>query len=168
MQQIKNEGLKKIQSLTPQNNEDSVPKKRGPKTGSKNKVKNGQELNSNINLSENSAGLKLTFASIFIFIGKTLSISFEFNKFELESEESNLLSEQADQVAAEFIPMVENKWTKLGIFLVSFMTVFGKKYFEFEKNRQKEKKENKKQNKEEAVNPENGEQNKLVVIESRV
>lgn len=94
------------------------------------------------------SGLKLSFKAIFEFIGKTLAITLSFKEWELKEPESELLATQSDEVILEFAPTIENKWAKLGVLLISVLTIFGKRYFDFEKDKlSKSKKENTEENK---------------------
>lgn len=77
------------------------------------------------------SGLKESFKAIFKFTGNLLSIGLKFNKFEIDDNESELLSDQADQVCFEFIPQVGTKYAKVVIFIISLFSIFGKKYLEF-------------------------------------
>lgn len=78
-----------------------------------------------------------------------MAVSLSFKEWEVSEEENELLSTQGDDVLAEFFPQVQNKYGKLIAFLFTFLSVFGGKYFKWDKhikkenrNREPDKKEN--------------------------
>lgn len=91
----------------------------------------------NQNLPIQTTGLKVTFKSLFDFSGKTLAVVCSFKDFELSEPESDTLAEQTDQVLIEFFPNIQNRWVKLGALVVSLLGIFGKKYFSYEKEKDK-------------------------------
>ena len=133
LEEVKAEGLQVVNQV----------KQEAPKRGRGRPKKNPQAQSP---IQKNSPeprgeGLKLTFKAIFDFIGKTLAITLTFKRFEIDEQESELLSNQADEVVSEFVPEVHNKWAKLGIFLVSLITIFGRRFLEYEKDQAKQRKE---------------------------
>ena len=156
----KKEELKNIQQETIIKNEENK-KKRGRGRPPKNEEKS---INSpRVAPSPNEGvftGLKTSFISIFIFIGKSLSTTLKYKDFELEKNEAELLGEQADQVVIEFFPQINNRYAKLGIFLTSLISIFGKKYFGYASEMEKQEKI-KKAKKENETSKEN--ENTLVI-----
>jgi len=88
-----------------------------------------------------TSGLKPTFAALFEFSGRALALSLSFKPFELDKPETELLSDQADQVMVEFFPNpAQSKWIKLSALITTLLAVFGKRFFQYEG--EKRKKEN--------------------------
>lgn len=132
LEEIQKESIQKMTTETPQKKKRGRPKK---STTTTNQITTNEE--------KRESGLKLTFKTLFEFLGKTLAITLSFKKFEISDPESDLLASQADEVIVEFAPQIENKWAKLGVFITSILAIFGKRYFEFEKEKaEKNKKEN--------------------------
>jgi hypothetical protein len=76
---------------------------------------------------------KVTLRAIFSFSGKTLAATTNFNKFELDEPEVEVLAVQGDECLIEFFPNINNRYGKLVAFLISVCTIFGKRYFDYYK-----------------------------------
>lgn len=89
---------------------------------------------------QTSSGLRSSFSSLFNFLGKILSVSLKYEKFELSDQESDLLGEQADGVVLEFAPQIGGKYPKLIIFMTTLLSIFGYKFVGYAKEVEKKEK----------------------------
>lgn len=81
-----------------------------------------------------ASGLKTSLKSIYDFSGKALATTTDFEPWELEPDQSDMLAEQTDQIVIEFFPTITSKVGKILILVVSLIGVYGAKWLKFEKH----------------------------------
>lgn len=74
---------------------------------------------------------KTQIGSLLRFAGEFLATGSKFDGFRLTNEEVDLLATQGSDVASEFMPAIDSKYAKLGLFTVSAVSIYGIKYYTF-------------------------------------
>jgi hypothetical protein len=88
-------------------------------------------LSSSPMMKMNNDQYKTMLAGLIKFSGEFLATGSKFEGFKLTDQEVDLLATQGSEVAAEFIPAVDSKYVKLGMFTVSAVSIYGIKYYTF-------------------------------------
>lgn len=74
---------------------------------------------------------KTMLAGLIRFSGEFLATGTKFEGFKMTDQEVDLLSTQGSDVAAEFMPVIDSKYAKLGMFTMSAVSIYGIKYYTF-------------------------------------
>lgn len=69
--------------------------------------------------------------SLFLFSGVFLATGFKFKGFEISEAEAEQLAIAGSEVAVEFAPQLDSKWTKIGAFMICACSVYGIRVYSY-------------------------------------
>lgn len=71
---------------------------------------------------------KTALAAVIRFTGEFLASGAKFEGFKFSEDEVEMLAVQGSDVAVEFVPYLDSKWVKLGVFATCTASIYGLKY----------------------------------------